>query len=265
MLARPIQSTKRAQILHQPAAWTPAALAEIGEQFEQQSAEKLLAWAIRHFDGKLALATSFGPQSIVLAHMLSQMSGDVTIFYIDTGLLFAETYALRDRLQARLGLVFERVSAALSLSEQAQRFGPDLWQNDPNACCYVRKVLPLRQTLAKHDAWITGVRREQAATRAAAGLVEWDHTNQLVKFNPLANWKKPEVWAYIKAHDLPYNALHDQGFPSIGCFPCTKKVEANEDERSGRWAGLAKTECGLHKPAESTLSLPMLAHEPTKL
>ncbi len=246
MLARPIRPSQKQTSFDQPAQWTPAVLAEMSDRFEDQSAVQILQWAVKHFDGEIALASSFGPQSIVLAHMLSQMDGDVTIFYIDTGLLFQETYDLRDKLEAQLGITYQRVATDISLGEQTQRFGPELWKNDSNACCYVRKVLPLRQTLSQHKAWITGVRREQSATRTHAGLVEWDHTNQLVKFNPLANWTKEQVWQYIADNDLPYNELHDKGYPSIGCWPCTRSVQAGEDERSGRWAGKAKTECGLH-------------------
>lgn len=246
MFARPNRPSTERQTADQPSQWTPKALAAISEQFEQKTAADILAWAVQHFDGEIALASSFGPQSIVLAHMLSQMDGTVTLFYIDTSLLFEETYALRDKLEARLGIRYKRVATDVTLGEQTQRFGPELWKNDSNACCYVRKVLPLRKELAMHKAWITGIRRDQSETRANAGLVEWDHTNQLVKFNPLANWSKKQVWDYILKHDLPYNELHDKGYPSIGCWPCTRSITAGQDERSGRWVGQVKTECGIH-------------------
>jgi phosphoadenosine phosphosulfate reductase len=138
--------------------------------------------------------------------------------------------------------------SGLSLAAQADQHGPALWSHDPDRCCQLRKVAPLRQYLATQRAWISAIRRDQTRHRASAGLVEWDRTNGLVKLNPLAAWTAGQVWAYVLKYELPYNPLHDQGYPSIGCWPCTRAVAAGADPRSGRWAGLAKTECGIHLP-----------------
>jgi phosphoadenosine phosphosulfate reductase len=183
---------------------------------------------------------------VVLMHLVSQVAREMTIFYIDTGLLFEETYALRDALTERLGITFERVSTDLTVEQQAAAHGARLWRRDADACCAIRKVAPLRQYLKTKQAWVTAIRRDQTPQRANAGIVEWDKTNGLVKLNPLATWTSDQVWAHIHDNDLPYNELHDQGFPSIGCWPCTSPVAAGADPRSGRWAGSGKTECGIH-------------------
>jgi phosphoadenosine phosphosulfate reductase len=184
-------------------------------------------------------------------HMVSQIRPETVTFYLDTDLLFPETYALRDELARRLGVRFERVPGSLPLEVQAAKYGEELWKRDPDLCCYVRKVVPQRQYLSQHRAWITGIRRDQTAFRANAGLVEWDTTNKMVKLNPLAAWTSEQVWNYIREHDLPYNALHDRGYPSIGCRPCTRAVAPGEDPRAGRWSGTKKTECGIHlKPSQ---------------
>jgi phosphoadenosine phosphosulfate reductase len=257
--------------------WTPEALREVSAGLEARSPEDILKWGLDHFGGEIAqnsrqtngrqgiaLATGFGPEGVVLMHMLSQLlhqpphpNGDsmaqlapgTTVFYTDTDLLFEETYALRDELSARLGIQFTRLHSGLSLEAQAAQHGPALWSRDPDLCCQLRKVAPLRQFLRTKQAWISAIRRDQTANRASAGLVEWDRSNGLVKLNPLAAWTTSQVWSYVLKYQLPYNPLHDQGYPSIGCWPCTKAVAAGADPRSGRWAGLGKTECGIHLPA----------------
>lgn len=222
-------------------------LRQIGLEFEGRAPEEILRWGVETFGPDIALATGFGPEGVVLMHMLSQIAPDVTIFYLDTDLLFPETYALRDELEARLGISFTRVHSGLSLEAQAaQNGGPALWGRNPDLCCQLRKVAPLRRYLATKRAWITAIRRDQTAARGAAGLVEWDRANGLAKLNPLAAWNHKQVWAHIMEHKLPYNPLHDQGFPSIGCWPCTKSVAEGDDPRSGRWVGKNKTECGIH-------------------
>ena len=147
------------------------------------------------------------------------------------------------------GIRFERVHSGISLPMQALRHGEKLWERDPDTCCQIRKVMPQRQFLASYDAWITGIRRDQTAFRANTGLVEWDYANKMVKLNPLAAWTSDQVWEHIKKHDLPYNPLHDYGYPSIGCWTCTNPVEPGQDPRAGRWAGTTKTECGIHLPS----------------
>jgi phosphoadenosine phosphosulfate reductase len=227
-------------------AWSPEALQELSQHFKSRSPEEILHWGIAAFSPAITLATSFGPQSIVLMHLLAQIHPETTVFYLDTDLLFPETYALRDDLAARLGLRFTCVRSRLSLEEQAAAHGAALWWRNPDVCCHVRKVEPLRHFLASQRAWITGIRREHTSTRANAGVIEWDATNGLVKLNPLANWHTEQVWAYIRAHDLPFNPLHTQGYPSIGCWPCTKPVRSGDNPRAGRWANWNKTECGIH-------------------
>ena len=232
------------------AHWTRASLKPLSDQLEGHPPQEILQWGVDNFAPGLVLATGFGPEGVVLMHQLSRIAPETTIFYLDTELLFPETYALRDELAARLGLTFTRVATRLSLEEQAAQHGEALWLRDPNQCCHLRKVQPLREYLAFADAWITAIRRDQTATRAQAGLLEWDHANGLVKINPLAAWSKQDVWAYLHHHALPYNKLHDQGYTSIGCWPCTRAIALGEDERAGRWSGFGKTECGIHlKPA----------------
>ncbi len=232
------------------ASWTRAELKLVSDHFEGFRPEEILQWGFDTFAPGLALATGFGPEGVVLMHMVSQIAPETTVFYLDTELLFPETYALRDRLAERLGLTFTRVATRLTLEEQARVHGDALWSRDPNQCCSLRKGQPLREYLAFKDAWVTAIRRDQTANRANAGLVEWDSANGLVKLNPLAAWSKSDVWAYLHIHELPYNPLHDQGFKSIGCWPCTRAEAPGEDDRAGRWSGFGKTECGIHlKPA----------------
>jgi phosphoadenosine phosphosulfate reductase len=169
------------------------------------------------------------------------------VFMLDTDLLFHETYQTVQAIQARYRVRLRRIRPSLSLAEQADQYGDDLWARDPDLCCRLRKVLPLNEALDGYAAWITGIRREQSPTRAAALAVEWDGSHGLVKVNPLVLWSTAEVWQWVRDHDVPYNPLHDQGFPSIGCMPCTRAVKPGEDLRAGRWSGFEKKECGLHQ------------------
>jgi phosphoadenosine phosphosulfate reductase len=238
-------------LLAEAPAWTPESLKPISAQFEGRAPQDVLLWGIEHFAPEVALATGFGPEGIVLMHLLSQIAPETTVFYLDTDLLFAETYALRDELEARLGLRFTRVRSGLSPEAQAEQYGPLLWSYEPSLCCHLRKVEPLRRFLATQRAWITAIRRDQTPARANAGLVEWDRANGLVKLNPLAAWTSEQVWDHIHAHQLPFNPLHSFGYPSIGCWPCTRPVTDSDDPRAGRWAGFSKTECGIHLPAKA--------------
>lgn len=238
--------------LGRPAGWTPATLKQISARYEDSPPEEILRWGFESFAPHIALATGFGPEGIVLMHLISQIRPETTVFYLDTDLLFPETYALRDKLEDRLGLRFTRIVSEVSLKRQAAEHGPALWSHDPDRCCYIRKVEPLRRFLSTQRAWITGLRRDQTPHRARAGLVEWDQANRLVKLNPLANWNADQVWAHIHWHTLPFNYLHSQGYPSIGCWPCTRPVAPGEAPRAGRWAGFAKTECGIHLQPKQT-------------
>lgn len=226
--------------------WTPETLRQQHNVFETASPRDLLNWGLDTFGSGLVMATGFGLSGIVLAHHLSGLAPETVVFYLETDLLFPETYALRDRLAARLGLSFVPVHSGVSLERQNQDHGPDLWARSPDQCCFIRKVLPLRRFLADKAAWVTGVRRDQSPSRARTEIVEWDEANSLVKINPLAHWTKKEVWRYIHQHDLPYNLLLDEGYTSIGCMPCTRPIAPGEEARAGRWPGFAKTECGIH-------------------
>jgi len=227
-----------------------AALTSWGESFESKQPQEVLAAAIERYAPKIVLACSFGAEDVVLVDMIHRINPSVPVFYLDTDFLFPETYAIRDRIIDRYQLKPAQVLQVKSLltpEQQAGQLGEALWMNDPDRCCQVRKVEPLTRVLKGFDAWVTGIRRDQAPTRANAKPIEWDGKFQLVKVNPLVKWSWSDVWTYIKVYEVPYNPLHDQHYPSIGCIHCTKPVMPGQDPRSGRWQGSAKTECGLHK------------------
>ncbi|TYP93773.1 phosphoadenylylsulfate reductase (thioredoxin) [Fodinibius salinus] len=222
-------------------------LSGLNTQFEMAGPDEVLLWGYDTFGAEMVLGTGFGPSGMFLIYRLWELGVEIPIFYLDTHLLFDETYALRDRVEERFNIQITRVSSDLSLDKQAQKHGEKLWQKDPNKCCHLRKVLPLRNYLSDKKAWITGVRRSQSETRKSTQYVEWDPENEVVKLNPLANYTTKQVWNYIHSKNLPYNPLHDEGYPSIGCIPCTDAVEETAgDERAGRWNGSEKTECGIH-------------------
>jgi phosphoadenosine phosphosulfate reductase len=224
----------------------PGELRQISNRFEESSPQDVLRWGIEQFRGGITLACSFGAEDVALVDMTARIDPSVPIFYLDTDYLFPETIEVRDRIAARYGMTPIAVKPLLTIAEQAVLHGPDLFARQPDLCCKIRKVEPLRRHLGGFQAWITGIRRDQAPTRANAGLVEWDKVFNLVKLNPLARWTSADVWAYIRSHRVPYNALHDRDYPSIGCQPCTRPVKPGEDPRAGRWANFAKKECGLH-------------------
>lgn len=223
-----------------------ALIHQAAEEFEAKSAEELIAFAVERFPN-ITLACSFGAEDVVLVDMLQKISPKTDIFYLDTNVHFKETYETRDRLQQHYGLEFVQVLPKLTLEEQAAKFGDELWKTAPNECCNIRKVDPLTDILKNYDAWITGIRRDQAPTRANSKKVEYDVKFGLVKFNPLASWTSEDVWNYIRTNNIIYNPLHDNHYPSIGCEHCTRQVMPGEDPRAGRWSGHEKTECGLHK------------------
>jgi phosphoadenosine phosphosulfate reductase len=226
--------------------WSAGDLDRANERLDGAPVEEILRWGFDEFGPDICLATSFGPQSIVLMHQVARLRPETSVFYLDTDLLFPETYALRDRLAERLGLTFTRLRPELSIEDQAGRYGARLWARNPDHCCHLRKVQPLLRFLASRRAWITGIRNGHTAQRARSRVVEWDAANALVKMNPLIRWTKEQVWDYLRAEGLPFNPLHLEGYPSIGCQPCTRAIQPGEDERAGRWAGFAKTECGIH-------------------
>jgi phosphoadenosine phosphosulfate reductase len=213
---------------------------------ESWSVEKLLSWAFDRFQPDIALASSFGAEDVVLIDLIAKVRRDFRVFTLDTDFLFPETYALIAEIERRYGIQVERSRSALTPEEQAAAHGPALWSRKPDQCCDLRKVQPLKKTLGTLRAWLTGIRREQSPTRAQARKLEWDAKFGLVKLNPLADWTWDQVWDYVRTHRVPYNPLHDQNYPSIGCTHCTRPVMPGEDMRAGRWAGFQKTECGLH-------------------
>ncbi len=228
-------------------------LAQIAERMEASTPQEILAWALDIFRPRIALAYSFGgPTGMALLDMALRLDPSVPVFYLDTGLLFPETYALVEEVARRSGIIPRAVRPALSLAAQAQEYGEALWARDPDRCCALRKVLPQREALSGCDAWITGLRRDQSATRRATPAVAWDAKFGLVKVCPLARWSERDVWHYIADHQVPYNALQGRGYPSIGCTPCTRAVAAGEEPRAGQWSGFEKAECGLHTPAADT-------------
>lgn len=217
-------------------------------RFASAAPEELLAWAAATFAPRVALSCSFGgPGGIVLAHMVHRLDLPIPLVFIDTGFLFPETYKLKEHVEKTLSVACITVAPALSPDEQAARYGDRLWERDPDQCCHLRKVEPMARILETVDCWITALRRDQSPTRAHIEPVELHRLNggrAILKLNPLAHWTRQEVWKYVSEHGLPYNPLLDDGYKSIGCVQCTAR--ATGDERSGRWKGHDKTECGLH-------------------
>ncbi|MFZ5467793.1 MAG: phosphoadenylyl-sulfate reductase [Myxococcota bacterium] len=222
------------------------ALAAHSRALEGAPPQEVLAWAWRRFGTKLTFATGFGVEGCVLIDLLARHQLPIDLFTLDTGVLFPQTYALWKRLEETYGVTIRPVRAELTLEAQAQAFGDKLWERDPDRCCELRKVAPLKKELAGFSAWVSAIRRDQTPDRAFAQVLERDAKFGLVKVNPLVTWTHKAVWDYVHAHQVPYNPLHDQGYPSIGCLPCTSPVAPGEDPRAGRWRGRTKTECGLH-------------------
>jgi phosphoadenosine phosphosulfate reductase len=222
-------------------------LKEISDRFETERPEEVLKWGLDEFHPDITLACSFGAEDVVLVDMIAKLTPEPRIFYLDTDFLFKETQDVIERVIERYGVRPVAYKSQITPEEQVAQYGENLYWREPNQCCQLRKVEPLARALVEVRAWITGIRRDQAPTRANAGIVELDHKFGLVKLNPLARWTSDDVWSYIREHEVPYNVLHDRGYPSIGCWPCTQVVKLGEDPRSGRWRGFEKTECGLHK------------------
>jgi len=212
---------------------------------EAMTAEDCLLWAYERFGDKLCLTCSWQKQSSVLVHMVSELGIDIPVIELDTALFFRETYETRERLVERYGLELIRPEV-ISVAEQHKQEGPNLWESNPDRCCHVRKVEPLERALKEYDAWISGIRREQSLTRKDAQRIEFSERYDVWKIQPLVDWDAKRVDAYIHVNEIPYNPLHDAGYPSIGCIPCTRPVSREQDERAGRWADSDKIECGIH-------------------
>jgi phosphoadenosine phosphosulfate reductase len=213
---------------------------------ESASPEEIITWAVENHYPKLTMATAFGPEGCVILSMLAKIEPRVYVFNLDTGYQFQETHDLRDRISERYGIEVAYVRPELSVEEYEKQNGGPLYEREPDRCCLQRKIKPLREHVVGFTGWMSGIRRDQSSHRAKAPIVGWDKKFGLVKISPLANWTKQDVWKRITEEDVPYNPLHDQGYPSVGCWPCTRAVLFGEDERAGRWSGTAKTECGLH-------------------
>jgi phosphoadenosine phosphosulfate reductase len=236
--------------------YNEATLTRFSADMEGKEPDAILRWAVEEFQPGLTLACSFGgPTGMVLLDMIMKLDPKVEVFYLDTDFLFPETYHLRDVCEERYGFKPIGYKSLLTPAAQAEKHGEALWLSNPDLCCEMRKVEPNVRALEGKTAWISGMRRDQAKTRAAIGIVEWDGKFDLVKLNPLAAWDEKRVWSYIMANDVPYNELHDKGYPSIGCTNCTKPVREGDDPRSGRWAGFDKEECGIQEGSLSIIEI----------
>lgn len=208
---------------------------------------QVLKWAYEEFQEEIVYACSFGAEGIVLIDLINKVCKDAKIKFLDTGLHFKETYDLIEKVRNRYPtLQIELVKPQVTLAEQVKLYGEELWKHNPNLCCHIRKVIPLQEALKDSKAWISGLRREQSPTRSKTQYINRDEKFKKVKICPLIHWTWEDVKMYIDLNNLPYNPLHDQGYPSIGCEPCTQPVSDSSKSREGRWAGLNKTECGLH-------------------
>jgi phosphoadenosine phosphosulfate reductase len=217
----------------------------VADDLERRSAREALEWMFATFGEDHYIACSFQKTSSVTVHLAMEINPNARFFYLDTDVLFPETYETRDRFAEHFGVEFDRFHN-LTIEEQAAQFGDELWKRNPDACCGLRKVEPMKRALAGVDAWVSGIRRGDSSNRAGAPKFTWDKRFDLWKLNPLADWSEDDVWTHIRTHDLPYNPLHERGYPSIGCTHCTQPVGPGADPRDGRWVGTAKSECGIN-------------------
>ncbi len=218
-------------------------------ELEALPAEELIRWAAAEFGEHLCLTCSWQKQSSVLLHMVSDLGLDVDVIELDTHLFFRESYETRDRLVERYGVTLIQPEIP-TVAEQHRQEGPNLWERDPDRCCHIRKVEPLLSALEPYQAWVSGIRRDQSPSRAGTMKVEWSERFDAWKIHPLADWDEKRIWAYIAVNEIPYNPLHDVGYRSIGCIPCTRPTRLDEEERAGRWAGSDKLECGIHEKGD---------------
>lgn len=224
---------------------------ELNRRFEGSATEDILEWAWKEFGPRAAIGTSFQGAGLVIIDLARRNGIPLPVFTLDTGLLFAETIELKRRLEDFFGIKIEALEPELTVEQQAAEHGPELWKSKPDDCCWMRKVVPLQKKLSTLDAWVTGLRREQSETRKSVDILEiyeFDPVlnRDILKLNPMATWEQQAVWEYLKKNKIPYNPLHDRGYRSIGCVPCTRPVSEGEDDRAGRWTGFQKTECGIH-------------------
>jgi thioredoxin-dependent adenylylsulfate APS reductase len=216
------------------------------QALEGQQAVEILRWAAGQLAPRLTFATGFGAEGCVIIDLIGRNQLPIDVFTLDTGVLFPETYALWKQLEDKYGITIRAVRPEQTIDQQAAAHGASLWEREPDRCCELRKVTPLRRELAGFAGWITAIRRDQTPERATAQIVETDKKFGLLKINPLVTWTHDDVWGHLYANDVPYNPLHEQGYPSIGCQPCTSPIVPGENLRAGRWRGAGKRECGLH-------------------
>jgi phosphoadenosine phosphosulfate reductase len=233
----------------EPAVASPAVredLARASRELETATPPEIIRWAADRFVAKLTMATAFGPEGCLILHWIAAVAPATHVFNLDTGYQFPETLVLRERIRERYGIEVVLERPDLAVPDYEKLHGGPIYRTDPDRCCGDRKLAVIRRVLGGFAAWMSGIRRDQSPDRAAAPIVGWDHKFGVVKVSPLANWTKAMVWDTIVRENVPYNPLHDKGYVSIGCQPCTRAVGGDEDERAGRWSGTAKTECGLH-------------------
>jgi phosphoadenosine phosphosulfate reductase len=228
---------------------------QLNERLSGASTEEVLRWTDESFGSSASFGTGFGVEGCLLIHMIATQELAIDLFTLDTGLFFDETYQLWERLEQRYGCRIRAVTPTLTLHEQRRRYGVELWLTNPDECCRIRKVVPLENALAGKQAWLSGIRADQTRTRAQTERVQWNDRFQLLKISPLLHWTNEQVWSFVREHDIPYNPMHERGFPSIGCWPCTTPVTHGEDPRAGRWRGRHKNECGLHAFANAPRGL----------
>ena len=222
-------------------------LSRAAESVERSSPQEILRWAVDVYGEDLTLSVSFGnPEGMVLLDMLSRSTDRAQVFTLDTGFLFKETVRFRDEAMKRYPLPLKVITPDLTVEEQVERYGPELYSCKPDLCCQIRKIEPQRKFLRDYGAWVTGIRRDQTPQRANAPVLSWEKRFGVVKITPLVNWSAGEVEEYVRERSIPLNPLLGGGYKSIGCAPCTRPVSEDEDARAGRWPGMDKTECGLH-------------------
>jgi phosphoadenosine phosphosulfate reductase len=215
-----------------------------GPELELAPAEAIIEWAVETFGSRFCITSSMS--DAVLSHVASRVAPGIDVIFLDTGYHFVETIGTRDALAATMPVNVVTLSPKISVRQQDEQYGPDLWRRDPDLCCALRKVRPLEEGLENYDAWATGLRRDETHNRVTAPVVGWDEKKRKVKVSPLARWTQADVDQYIDEHGVLVNPLQYDGYPSIGCWPCTRRVATGDDARSGRWAGTGKTECGIH-------------------
>jgi phosphoadenosine phosphosulfate reductase len=233
-----------------PATFAPPVVADIdaeavAAELEDRSAGEALEWMFDAFGERHYIACSFQKTSSVTLDLALKANPEARFFYLDTDVLFPETYETRDRLAEHFGVEFDRFHN-LTIAEQAELYGDELWKRDSDSCCGLRKVEPMGRALSSVDCWVSGIRRADSSSRSSAPKFAWDKRFGLWKLNPLADWTERDVWNYIREHQIPYNPLHDRGYPSIGCTHCTQPVGPGGSSRDGRWVGTSKSECGIN-------------------